>query len=189
MADKIADTERAKYSKMWEFDSYRERSPGLRHLPDALQRMKPEPGASIVDFGCGTGRVAKALAEDGYLVTAVDIAENACNEFDGTFVVASLWGLPESLGRHDYGFCADVMEHLPTPKVDDTLANIAKHARTTYFQIANFHCHEGDKIGESLHLTVKSYGWWQAHIGKHFDIISGNAAPKHHIFVCRSRAF
>lgn len=185
MADELA-TERSKYETMWEHDSYRERSPGMRHLADALARMKPEPAASIIDLGCGTGRVSQALADKGFDVTAVDIAENACTEFAGKFICACVWDLPEG-EQHEYGFCADVMEHLPTSKIGDALQSIARAAKTTYFQIANFHCHEGDKIGETLHLTVKPFDWWQRELSAVFDIEFGRAEAKHHIFVCKSR--
>lgn len=184
MADEVS--ERSKYETMWGFDSYRERSPGMRHLNDALKRLQPEQGASILDLGCGTGRVSQALVEKGYSVTAVDIAENACTEFDGSFVAGCLWELP-NIKRHEYGFCADVMEHLPTDKVTEALYCISRVAGKTYFQIANFHCHEGDKIGEHLHLTVKPFRWWEKELSAVFDVEYGKAENKHHIFVCKSR--
>ena len=58
-----------------------------------------------------------------------------------------------------------------------------------YFQIANFVCHEGDKIGEHLHLTVKPLAWWKAEMQQYFNVIEAVANAKHHVFVCRSRAF
>lgn len=190
MADKVAEKERVKYERMWEFDSYRERSPGTRFIDNALALLKPKNGASFIDLGCGTGRVSNFLKwKCGFDVTAVDIAENACKEFDGRFVVANLWELPEDLGIFDYGFCADVMEHIPTDKVPDTLKCIANHTKQCYFQIANFHCHEGDKIGEHLHLTVKSVNWWRSALNRHFNKVSIRADKKHHIAVCNSHLY
>lgn len=189
MADAIAKAEREKYEKMWRFESYRERSPGMRHLEDALVRLQPTPGASIIDIGCGSGRVSQALFERGFMVTAIDIAENSCTEFDGDFIAACLWDLPRDVGVHDYGFCADVMEHIPTKKVSLVLENISKVSKTVYFQIANFECHEGDKIGEHLHLTVKPYPWWHELLSHYFIVEQSQLNPKHHIFVCKSLAF
>lgn len=189
MVDQLTEIERSKYERMWGRDSYRERSPGMRHLQDALARMRPVIGSSIVDLGCGTGRVSAALKAGGFEVTGVDIAANAATEFDGPCVVATLWDLPESLGVFDYGFCADVMEHLPTDRVMQALLNISRHVKITYFQIANFVCHEGDAIGEHLHLTVKPIEWWHKALSQYFDVEQSSKQSKHHIFLCKSRAF
>lgn len=186
MVDDLTYQEREKYQKMWGFDSYRERSPGMRFLDDALERMKMEPGASVIDLGCGTGRVSKALKEMGFDVTALDIAKNACTEFHGPFIEACLWELEDSIPNFDYGFCADVLEHLPTDRVSESLKCIAAHTGKCYFQIANFHCHEGKKIGEALHLTVKSVGWWKDALERHFKTVNIEAKPKHHIAVCEA---
>ena len=188
MADVLTKAEKDKYSKMWGFESYRERSPGLRFLDNALTLLQMPEGATVVDLGCGTGRVSAALQQQGFQVTAVDIAANACREFHGSFVEACLWDLPETLGKFAFGFRADVMEHIPTERVDDTLSNIANHVDECYFQIANFVCHEGDKIGEHLHLTVRPMTWWLDALSEYFTPHIVHAHPKHHVIVCKSLA-
>lgn len=40
----------------------------------------PEPGASILDVGCGRGRHARALARRGYRVTGIDLSATALDE-------------------------------------------------------------------------------------------------------------
>lgn len=185
--DAVTTEERQKYETMWADPRYSERSPGMRFLDDAMAKLNMQPGATVVDLGCGTGRVAQALSEQGYSVTAVDIAPNACTEFSGTFVQACLWDLPARIPKFDYGFCADVLEHIPTDKVPDTLKNIARVAGTVYFQIANFECHMGDEHGLHLHLTVKPMGWWQEALSRHFDFVHIEAHPKHHIAVCSNK--
>lgn len=50
-------------------------------LVDLVERIaKPEPGAAILDMGCGRGRHARALARRGYHVTGVDLSERAIEE-------------------------------------------------------------------------------------------------------------
>jgi len=186
--NEIEEKEIKKYSTIWGFDSYRERSPGLRFVEQAMEMLQPAPNSSIIDLGCGTGRVANYFKMKGLNTTALDLVDNACNEFDGPFIKAPLWRL-DDIGSYDFGFCADVMEHLPTELVDDALYQISKHCNRVYFQIANFHDHEGDKIGESLHLTVKPFSWWALLIKSYFKVTNSKLAPKHHVFVCKSLRF
>lgn len=178
------EIERGKYEFTWSHDVYRERSPGMRFLDDALRRLNPPVGSSILDIGCGTGRVSHELRRRGFDVTALDIAENACREFDGPFLLCPVWNIPP-VGTFDYGFCADVMEHLPTEMVDQALQNITRVCRTVYFQIANFEDH-GEMVGGGvhLHLTVKPLDWWREVLEGHFAAVNIEAQPKHHVAVC-----
>lgn len=184
--DSLSQQERDKYEAVWAFDVYRERSPGMRFLDDAIRRLNPPIGSTFLDIGCGTGRVSKELRQRGYEVTAMDIAANACQEYDGPFLYASVWDIGD-VGAFDFGFCADVMEHLPTDRVDLAIAEIARVCSAAYFQIANFEDH-GEMIGGGvhLHLTVKPVGWWADALRKHFDFLDITAETKHHIAVCRN---
>jgi len=47
-------------------------------LADLIERnLQPQPGADVLDVGTGRGRHARVLAERGYRVTGLDIAEKA----------------------------------------------------------------------------------------------------------------
>ena len=182
------ELEKAKYEKMWGFDAYRERSPGFRHVNQALSLFKekdPKFGDTLIDLGCGTGRVSKFLQETGFEVTALDIAQNALTEFNGRFICSSLWEIPDDIEVFRFGFCADVMEHLPPEMVPDAIACVSKHVEIGYFQIANFVCHEGDKIGEHLHLSVFPADWWEKQFRKNWtrkiNELRVIENPKHHV--------
>lgn len=154
MADPITEAERAKYEMQWRKPEYRERSPAMRVLDEALNWMLPVSGASFCDYGCGTGRASAALAERGYRVTAVDIAANAPDAWTGPFVRGCLWELP-AFGQFDHGICCDVLEHIPPEKVADVLHNIADRVRiSAFFQIARFWDADG------LHLCLRDPDWW-----------------------------
>jgi SAM-dependent methyltransferase len=66
-----------------------------------------EPGARVLDAGCGFGRFAKALTENGCDTVGVDISPAAVSEAERrcpgpTYVVADLTEpLPEGLGQFD----------------------------------------------------------------------------------------
>jgi len=59
-----------------------------------------------------------------------------------------------------YGYCTDVMEHIPPDKVDRVLDHILKAAQHVFFSISTQEDNCGELIGETLHLTIESYGWW-----------------------------
>jgi hypothetical protein len=163
----LMQQERAKYQQAWALDAYRVVSPGMRHLDAALEWMRPEKGASITDWGTGSGKAAEAMLGRGYDVRLVDIAGNA---YLGALplIEACLWDLPADLPATDYGFCADVMEHIPTEQVDAVLDGIAKRTRKRcFFQIALFHDHHFTQNGP-LHLSVFPAEWWMARLEQKF---------------------
>lgn len=157
--------ERHKYEKVWRDPRYRENSPGENAVVQFIARAKPTWGSHVIDFGCGTGRAALALMRAGMRVTMMDFAENCLD----TSVRESLSDDLRFI-RHDiekpspvvaeYGFCADVMEHIPEGKVDEVLTNILTAAKNVFFSI-----HTGadcgiDLIGEVLHVTQRPEEWW-----------------------------
>jgi 2-polyprenyl-3-methyl-5-hydroxy-6-metoxy-1,4-benzoquinol methylase len=156
----ITESERTKYNKVWDRPDYSEVSPAMRHLDHALEWMKPEQGASITDWGSGSGKASDKLDELGFKVRMVDIASNA---YKGKLKVieACLWELPDSLDATDYGICCDVMEHIPPEYVDGVLKAIAKRTKTAcYFQIALFHDTHFTHAGP-LHLSVFQHDIWR----------------------------
>lgn len=181
----IAVAECRKYEAMWNRPEYRERSPGLRMCADAKRQLEAKPGDTICDFGAGTGRASKWWADNGCKVTAFDIAANAITEFDGTKVIGNLWAMP-NFGKFDYGFCCDVLEHLPTEHVGDAILGISRRVtKAAYFQIALFECHMGAAIGEHLHLTVKPPAWWRRELASHFKKVTITPARKYVIALCQ----
>lgn len=162
------DSERAKYQKAWGIASYGDFSPGLHELAGALKWMRPEAGASITDWGSGSGKAADALVERGFRVRMVDIAANAYRGKYGPVIEACLWELPE-MAATDHGYCADVMEHIPPERVDAVLAGIAQRtAKSVFFQIALYHDRFGAQVGAPLHLSVFPPEWWRERLGKYF---------------------
>lgn len=166
--DVLRQFEGDKYRAVWGNKRYRDVSPGERHVSEAIHWMAPTPGASFTDWGCGTGRASDVLHAEGFDVRLVDIAANA---YRGKlpFVEACLWDLPEDLGATDYGFCADVMEHIPTVNVDAVLDGLAERTRVKcYFQIALFHDTQFTGNGP-LHLSVFPASWWKAKLEERFS--------------------
>lgn len=163
--------EKLLYEKLWAMPGYRKYAPGEHVAQVFLQVAKPQPGAEVLDLGCGTGRGSLNLAVVGGLkVTMLDFARNCLDEEVASaletgkqalrFVEADLTKkLPVSA---QYGFCTDVMEHIPEDKVKDVLDNCLGAAKSVFFQICTVDDAFGQSVGFPLHLTVRPYEWWLA---------------------------
>lgn len=176
----IDDVERAKYERMWaggtRFD-YRRVSPAEAVISDFILATRPEHGATIVDLGCGTGRAALDLLRRGFIPICVDVAANCLDPevaAEVPLVQACLWDVDAALGvltghKPGYGLCCDVMEHVPTNKVGDTLAAIRRAVEySVWFQPATFP-HEVEDL--KLHLTVRPSSWWLAQFEEHWPTV------------------
>lgn len=184
----LSASERLKYQAMWEQPAYRERSPGMRLAARAHAWMGCKPRESLCDWGAGTGRASAWFADQGLQVTAVDIAENAITEFDGDVSIANLWELPDTLGRFDYGYCCDVMEHIPPEHVEASMRGIAERTtKAAFFQIALFECHMGDDLGLHLHLTVRPANWWCSTLQRQFGTVDLDVSNKYVLARCVPR--
>ena len=175
--DDIAAREQNKYERMWDIPAYRRYAPGQSIAAMAFRELEMRPGDTLADFGCGTGRPAAAMQQMGAVVVGIDHAVNCLDpDVNINFLKCNLWDLPPDL-KADYGYCTDVMEHIPTEKVDDVLAGIRRVVRNrTFFQIATFVDGMGKHIGETLHLTVQPPEWWRDTLRSHWQsvTISGN---------------
>lgn len=160
------DAERAKYDFVWRDAAYHRYSPGAASVGHALKLLPCQPGETIIDWGCGAGAAMQLLAKAGLQVTGVDLSSVAAGYAGPNVVVGDLCEV--TLPPSDWAYCCDVMEHLPTGRVDAALANIARHTLTGgYLRI----CHVPDGMGGgALHLTVQPAEWWEKRILPHFHI-------------------
>lgn len=178
-AKPLEQREREKYTAMWQHESYRVRAPGLDHVEDAIEKLGIRFGDTVLDFGCGTGRATKAMRDKGLRSIGVDLIPDAVEE-PIPFIESNLWELPPLTAK--WGFCTDVMEHIPPEKVEDVLEGIAKSVtRGAYFAIDSTHDDMGELIGMTLHLTVEHPAWWVRQLKKHFAEVKEYEAG---VFVC-----
>lgn len=165
---KIEKTEQAKYIEMWSRPEYRHVAPGEICATEFLEIAKPPKGAEVLDFGAGTGRGAVMLAMLGGLrVKMLDFAPNCLDDFvREALTTQPLLSFEECNlvkpipHKAEYGYCTDVMEHIPPEWVTTVLKNILESAQHVFFQISCTEDQCGKLIGEPLHLTVRPYSWW-----------------------------
>jgi len=150
-------SEREKYQLMWSMPAYRTVAPGEHVVDKFMEIAKPE--GVVVDFGCGTGRAGTKIAET-HDVILVDFTDN-CRDQEALclpFIRADLTDKIPVNG--DYGFCTDVMEHIPTEDVKYVITNIMGSTPKAFFQISTVDDQFGKLIGEPLHHTVRPHNWW-----------------------------
>jgi SAM-dependent methyltransferase len=121
--------ERAKYEQMWAFAAYRD-DHATAHAVTALQMFGGAAGDSVLDIGAGAGYASAHLLNAGLRVLAIDIASNAM-----ALLVGNLWDLPPCVIA-DWGFCCDVMEHIPSDRIEAVLRFIRASTRRSTLSLA-----------------------------------------------------
>lgn len=152
-------TEQQKYDRMWAFPAYRETAPGEECVAKFLEVAKPS--GRVIDFGCGTGRAGVKLKAAGLDVLLVDFTDNS-RDLGAMALPFKQHDLTHSLpDRADWGFCTDVMEHIPGGDVEVVICNVLESCKGVFFQISTVPDQMGAEIGQDLHLTVRPHSWWR----------------------------
>ena len=168
----LKEKEQAKYQVMWTHENYRKFSPGER-IVDRFQligMLKDMGVRSILDAGCGSGKLMRRLLEDesaGFDVNGLDIAENCLDPYfaplkDDILKVGVLWDSNDFNRIYDAIICTDVLEHIPQEKVPLVLKNLFVCSRRFCLlgiALVPDSCGPG-LLGEPLHLTVEPAQWW-----------------------------
>lgn len=172
MCESLQKSEKEKYTTIWRCNEYRLYSPGessIKNLPiiDLLRRCGAK---TVLDAGCGSGKLMHALIEqcgNEFHVHGFDIAENCLDPFfdeikNDILTVGVLWNKEDFNKEYDAIICCDVLEHIPTEKVELVLDNFYCCTKTfCYLAIALQDDYFGPRIvGKPLHLTVKEPNWW-----------------------------
>jgi hypothetical protein len=118
-----------------------------RWLDEVTAHARHLEAKTILDFGCGKGRVKQGLDPKVYTVT----------EYDPGIPGKDLWPSPA-----DMVVCIDVMEHVEGPCVEATLVEIGELARTGAFMVIALYSN-GAKLPNSdqaIHCTVLTPDQW-----------------------------
>ena len=186
-----ADHERAKYARMWAIDDYHGHSPGKIWASRLGGLVDLKPDQTVIDLGCGAGEAAAALEALGLDVAQVDLADFRGTDNNRPFRAAPLWSdwsFPGRFMRADYGFCCDVMEHIPPEYVMLVLERIRANCQAVFFSIAHLPDRCGAMIGEPLHLTLRPFEWWRDRIGEQMgEVLDGRDLMGDSMFYVRCR--
>ena len=151
--------EAAKYEEIWQLPEYANTSPGELRSTLFGQVAQPQEGDTLIDLGCGKGAGGLALQNAyGVEVTYLDIVK--VNGVPEPFIEQPLW-VPLQV-KAKYGYCCDVMEHLPKEFVMLAISNILNSCEYAFFNISFVPDHFGQQyLQKPLHLTVENFTWWR----------------------------
>lgn len=188
MGGKIQAKEAAKYSDVWQIPGYLKNSPGEIHSDMFGDVTGCKAGDMVIDFGCGAGQGGQAIAEKfGCRVTYFDLERYAgCPD---PFVQGSLWDpIPvEHEKVWDFGYCCDVMEHLPEQFTMLAVHNMMNACRVgVFFSISFLPDNFGKFVGEPLHLTVKPFIWWRDSLSEMGNLVDARDFQGEGVFYVKS---
>jgi len=181
---KIRDHELDKYAQCWGMEEYLTKSPGEVWSDLFGEIASPEAGQSAIDIGCGAGAGGKALSTKyGLNVTYLDF-DNFANL--KPFKAQPLWKpIIKPQGGFDFGYCCDVMEHIPEEFTMLCASNALQTCDHVFFSISFLPDHFGQFIGEPLHLTVKPFVWWRDRLREIGDVMEARDFIVEGIFYVR----
>jgi Methyltransferase domain len=103
--------------------------------------------SSVLDYGCGHGKLVAGLVHRGLAATGYDPAVEQFKELPAV---------------HDLVFCSDVLEHIEPDKLGSVLEHIDSVAsRFIYVVIATRPATRRLSDGRNAHLIVESGAWWR----------------------------
>ena len=84
-----------------------------------IPRGRVEPGMSVLEVGCGTGRISKEIRKRPWKLTVNDISERLCRkvagELDCQFLAGECEHLPCANGTYDMIISSECLEHTLDP--------------------------------------------------------------------------
>jgi SAM-dependent methyltransferase len=201
---RIQTFEAESYAELWgSVDAYKRVSPGEQHAR-VFHDLVQDPGATVLDAGCGEGKGLVALDALGYRVAGMDLTDAGLNATAKTFpfIQDTLWhDLKPSVylfhvqqptvfhaERVDYVFCCDVLEHLPEQFTMLTVQRLLEITdKALFFSVFFIQDGYGPWIGRPLHLTVKPFVWWRDAFRELADVTEARDCHEFGIFLLRPR--
>ena len=125
-----------------------------------------EPGETLLDYGCGQGKLCEALREK-YPGT------HALYEYD-----PGIPGKDERPEPADLVVCTDVAEHVEPEHIDAFLDELQRLSKSKLFlNVATRPAKKELPDGRNAHLTIEPFAWWQEKLAKRFVIQKAHVDP------------
>ncbi len=149
----------------WSNPRYQNNNQGMAVLCDWLHLLRYEDGTvhepwtkrpkiSVIEIGCGNGKLCSLLSSLTFNVTGIDIANGPYERKGYEFGIGDI-AKQTMLATNQFDYCIsfDVLEHISESCIPFALEEMGRIAKNIILKVA---C-----SGEPpLHLCVKSVGWW-----------------------------
>ena len=143
----ISDSYKKMLTEIHDTSPFGKRSKIPKYLEEFISQVKP---TSMIDFGCGKGRLVQRLRED-YPDISVTGYDPGNREFSDPME-----------GRHaDLIISTDVLEHVEPEHIDLTLKFLSSKSRYIYHLIALSPAKLILPDGRNAHLIQESPEWWR----------------------------
>ncbi|MCU0521420.1 MAG: methyltransferase domain-containing protein [Anaerolineae bacterium] len=199
----IQAVERDAYAELWSsVSAYKRNSPGEQYAK-TFHAIVNDPGATVLDAGCGEGRGMVALDKLGYVVAGLDLTDAGLSAEAKAFpfMQETIWNDLNRVrqlfhstrthvfgGKVDYVYCCDVLEHLPT---QFTMLAVEKMIRVSkkgvFLSIFFIQDGYGPWVGRHLHQTVQPFTWWRDALRELCDVVEARDCHEFGIFYVRAR--
>lgn len=178
------------YKAAYEHPEYRAHSPSEEFVRSPSftvictdHHIRPETHR-IVEFGAGTCRALRHVADLGFQAIGVDVVDardDGCKDVPHVIMdltanpinYSGLHGEQRRLGPDlkTFAICVDVMEHFMPGHVPRALRAMMMDSHELFLQIAMFEDVMTDRLGlpHPLHLTVCDERWWLDTIRREAD--------------------
>jgi 2-polyprenyl-3-methyl-5-hydroxy-6-metoxy-1,4-benzoquinol methylase len=185
--------QRLKYDNQWKKDRYAKFSPGLRSIGRLLEWVRiyekcVSEENPILFAGSGSGHDAIVFHSIGLPIRLFDISANALRypELEALITIGTLWYMPrEWTGKFSFVWCADVLEHIPPSRVDESLHELRRVTKGfAMLQISLNDSEIEEHTGEPLHLTIRPQEWWRERVElARFSIINWVCDTRGNLFL------
>ncbi len=173
------EKETEKYTAIWDVPRYADYSPGEQYAP-VFAEIEPNKDATIVDIGCGAGAGGKALRGLGYEdMTYLDLVPVTKEHPFFQTAIWDDWGTRRWKKKKawlekafDWGYCCDVLEHVPTEYVGLALHRIKENCDQVFLSIGLDDDAFGALIRDQLHLTIRPFIWWRDLLSEYGEVKS-----------------
>ncbi len=115
-----------------------------------------EPGARVLDLGCGSGRDAKRFAEAGFAVDAVDGSPELCRiaaEFPGLPVRCMRFEELSAVAEYDGIWACSSILHVPSAQLPALLTSMAVALRDDGVIYTSFKYGEGEGMRHGRYFS------------------------------------